>query len=46
MYDINFQEEHEEEFHKMENCPHCKTSFNANDLPQHERKCPQKPKFC
>ena len=46
MFDVNFQEEHEEEFHRKETCPYCKADFPAADFRAHENNCPSKPRFC
>ena len=46
MYDINFQEDHEEEFHKKEKCTYCSKEFPKNDFLKHKDSCSLKPKFC
>ena len=46
MFDINFKDEHEEEFHRKEKCPHCTKEFPSSDFKEHEKKCDLKPKFC
>lgn len=46
MYDINFQEEHEEEFHKMASCKYCQKQFKPNEVARHENKCDARTQFC
>lgn len=35
MYDINFQEEHEEDFHKKAKCQYCKREYPASETIKH-----------
>lgn len=35
MFDINFKEDHEEEFHRKDKCPHCSKEFSQADFKEH-----------
>jgi hypothetical protein len=46
MYDKNFLEDHEEEFHSTAKCPHCARMMKKSEADDHARTCLMKPKYC
>lgn len=46
MFDINYQEEHEADFHQKSKCQYCKKEFPASDLNKHQNNCDMQTQFC
>lgn len=46
MVDINYQEDHDQEFHTLAPCQYCKKQFKGDELTKHETGCTSKPKYC
>ena len=46
MVDVNYQEEHNLEFHVLTPCKFCKVELKKDDLVRHEDSCKARPKYC
>ena len=46
MYDRHLEEEHQDEYHRMEKCQHCLQKFMILEVKHHEEGCQERKKFC